>query len=984
MAEAHLNLHHALAELKKYSESLEHLRKALQLDPSLRNIPERYELTAVIGRGTTGTIYLARDTEQKRDVTVKVLRASYVREHVSPERWLKETEQLKKLDHPNLAKVYEAQIEGGRCMLVTESLSGRSLNSLLRESGPLPPDRAVDILGQACQGLIHAHQKGVLHLDLTPSNIFLRDQGPVAVMDFRTGRARKGTYVAERGAEAYAAPELIAGAGGDARADVYSLGAVLYTMLSGKLPIGAFPRLAEVAPQARRYDHLVTRSLRALPDERPSSVEEFARLLASSSEELTLPEREDDLEGWLEVLGYQPDHQRARELIGKMEARFRSEKDWDNLVALLLGRVEFEPDAATREKLLREVAQIFEREVGDLGKAFAALQHAFRENSSNVEIRKELERLAGATGLWNELLQEYTQLVQNLRDPKVACDWWVRMGRLYSHELGHDDYALASFNQALTLDGNRLDALTEAAEVLNRKGLHKDYARTLARLADLETDTLRRVELLKDLARTYLRELQNDEESVAAYRKILELDPPNAVAAAALEGLYRKTEAWNELCGLLRTRIEICQVVEDQRALRRSLAEVLAEKLDQPEQAIVQYQKLLEADPDDVGALKALERLYDITHRNEDYLKILDRRIAAAQSVDEKVTLCRRMASEWEGQEGGKAKAAEYLEKIVALKGADEETSKALVRLYWAIGEHGKLAEAYQRQLKASQSPTDRAGLYGALGKVYEEHLKDDIKAIEAFQNLLAIEPDSKIGLSALARLYQKAGNWARAVEMLEALSTREENVDRQVEIFYRIGLIEQEHLRRLEQAEAALAKALELKDNHVESLLALGELYLSRKDFGKAARMLREAGQATANELDKVKRLHLAGVTYQDSLGDVEKAREVFEELMAVDPEHVPTGERLAAIYEKAGESTAAARLQLQERLTSTIADTMVSSLQPAGVLVLIQAEHLCMSMRGARAPGSKVVTSAVRGICRTSAATRAEVLALIETPKA
>ena len=80
----------------------------------------------------------------------------------------------------------------------------------------------------------------------------------------------------------------------------------------------------------------------------------------------------------------------------------------------------------------------------------------------------------------------------------------------------------------------------------------------------------------------------------------------------------------------------------------------------------------------------------------------------------------------------------------------------------------------------------------------------------------------------------------------------------------------------------------------------------------------------------------------------------------------------------------TAAARLQLQERLTTAVADTLVESLDPDGVLVLIQAEHLCMSMRGVRAPGSRVVTSAVRGVFLTSAATRAEVLALIEAPSA
>ncbi|OFW55766.1 MAG: GTP cyclohydrolase I FolE [Actinobacteria bacterium RBG_16_64_13] len=79
----------------------------------------------------------------------------------------------------------------------------------------------------------------------------------------------------------------------------------------------------------------------------------------------------------------------------------------------------------------------------------------------------------------------------------------------------------------------------------------------------------------------------------------------------------------------------------------------------------------------------------------------------------------------------------------------------------------------------------------------------------------------------------------------------------------------------------------------------------------------------------------------------------------------------------------TVAARLQLQERLTSTIADTLLRSLQPEGVLVLIQAEHLCMSMRGVHATGSRVVTSAVRGTFRSSAATRAEVLAMIEAPR-
>jgi tetratricopeptide (TPR) repeat protein len=910
LAAAHLNLHVASAESKQFAEALAHLKKATELDPTLRTVPERYDLTAVIGRGTTGTIYQARDTAENRDVTVKVLRASYVREHVSPERWLKETEALKKLDHPNLAKLHEVIYEGGRCVLVTESLSGRSLSALLRESGHLTPDRAVEILGEVCKGLQHAHARGILHLDITPSNIFLRDDGKVALMDFRTGRAQKGRYVTERGSEGFAAPELLAAAGADARADVYSLGAVLYHMLTGKLAVGSFPRVSEVNAHARRFEPLVTRALRALPNERPQGVEEFAKALASSTEEVSLPEREDDLEGWLEVLGYQPDHARAREAIGKLEASYREGKNWDGLVTLLLGRVEFETELETRERLLREVAQIFEREVGDLGKAFAALQAAFRENHASAEIRKELERLAGATGLWNELLQEYTQLVQNLRDPKLACDWWVRMGRLYAHELGHDDYAIASFNQALALDANRADALTELAELLKKKGLHKDYARTLGKLADLETDASRRVEILKDLARTYVKDLGSDEESILAYRRILEIDPASTVAVSALEGLYRKAEMWKELATLLATRIDVTEVADDLTAYRHALAALYADKLADPEGAVREYRKLLEADPDDVKALKALERLYDQTGKNDEYLQILDKRIASAPTVDEKVALCRRMAVEWEAQEGGKAKAAEYLEKIVELKSGDEESFKGLTRIYWALGEHAKLANAYNRQIKITQAPADRAILYGALGKVYEDHLHDEGKAIEAFNNLISVDAESKIGLAALARLYQRSAVWGQAVSMLQKLSTKEENVEKQVEIFHQLGLIQAEHLKKDDEAEVSLVKALELKDSHVESLLALAELYRRRKDFGKAARMQREAAHATANELDRVKRLHAAGVAAQDDLKDEQKAREVFEELIGLDPEHVPTGERLAVMYERDRELEKAERV--------------------------------------------------------------------------
>ncbi|MBW2733771.1 MAG: SIR2 family protein, partial [Deltaproteobacteria bacterium] len=195
-ARAHLNLHHAMAELRQFVPALQHLERAAKADESLRVVPKRYELEAVIGRGSVGTVYQVRDVEGDEQLTLKVLRSDVVKEHVSAELWLEETSALLKLKHPHIVKTLDALIEGGRCVLVTENLQGRSLERMLREDGRLSPERAVELMHQIGAALSYAHGQGVLHLDVMPSNVFVRNEGGVALMDFRSGRAQKGRMIA--------------------------------------------------------------------------------------------------------------------------------------------------------------------------------------------------------------------------------------------------------------------------------------------------------------------------------------------------------------------------------------------------------------------------------------------------------------------------------------------------------------------------------------------------------------------------------------------------------------------------------------------------------------------------------------------------------------------------------------------------------------------------------------------------------------------
>ncbi|MCK5796996.1 MAG: SIR2 family protein, partial [Deltaproteobacteria bacterium] len=196
LAQAHLNLHHALAEMGDFEPALEHLKQAVAIDETTRIAPKRYKIKAILGRGSMGTVYRGQDTKKKRAVTIKVLRPSAVKEHISAELWLEESAALYALDHPHIAKVYDTFVEAGRCIVVAEHLKGRSLARRVGQDGPIPPDEVAAIMKQLSEALTYAHGEGVLHLDVMPGNIFQREDGTIALMDFRSGRARKGRTVA--------------------------------------------------------------------------------------------------------------------------------------------------------------------------------------------------------------------------------------------------------------------------------------------------------------------------------------------------------------------------------------------------------------------------------------------------------------------------------------------------------------------------------------------------------------------------------------------------------------------------------------------------------------------------------------------------------------------------------------------------------------------------------------------------------------------
>jgi serine/threonine-protein kinase len=263
----------------------------------------RYTVEKTLGRGGMATVELAHDTELDRRVAVKRLFASLADDAVFRRRFLREARMAAALSHPNLVAVFDVGDEEGLPYIVMEYVDGETLADLMHRTGPVAPDRAIDLLLQVCAGLQHAHAAGLVHRDIKPRNLLVRRDGVVKIADFGIARTLEATQLTQAGTvlgtAAYLAPEQAVGERVNAAADIYSLGAVGYELLSGRTPY-EFTSLAELSLQQREQPaspsaasaelaSLILRCLSFDPNDRPHSAAALAHELAQAPPDVTAP-----------------------------------------------------------------------------------------------------------------------------------------------------------------------------------------------------------------------------------------------------------------------------------------------------------------------------------------------------------------------------------------------------------------------------------------------------------------------------------------------------------------------------------------------------------------------------------------------------------------------------------------------------------------------------------------------------------------------
>ena len=211
----------------------------------LRNILDgRYVLAESLGSGGMAEVYLAHDEVLDRDVALKVLRSQYVRDEEFAERFRREARSAARLSHPNIVQVYDrGETEDGTCYIAMEYVSGGTLKKRIEEKGPFESRKAAAVAAQIADALGEAHEHGVIHRDIKPQNVLVTSSGDLKVTDFGIARAASAVTIsvtnAVFGTAGYISPEQALGESVSPASDLYSLGVILYEMLTGELPYTA-------------------------------------------------------------------------------------------------------------------------------------------------------------------------------------------------------------------------------------------------------------------------------------------------------------------------------------------------------------------------------------------------------------------------------------------------------------------------------------------------------------------------------------------------------------------------------------------------------------------------------------------------------------------------------------------------------------------------------------------------------------------------
>jgi len=710
--------------------------------PAIGSTISHYRITEKLGAGGMGVVYRAGDMNLQRDMALKFLPDELAADPGARKRLVKEAQAASRLNHPNIATIYEVDESHGTPFIAMELVNGESLKDVLRR-GPLPPQKLLDIARQIAEGLHEAHQGGILHRDIKPGNIMVDTKGRVKILDFGlaalTGQERKpgepeenfitrtATQWSTGGTVPYMSPEQLRGEAADVRSDIFAFGAMLYECLTGQLPFPGetsidimqailrrphTPVRSRVPDISSEWEELVARCLAKAPEQRPQSMGEVLDTLKRAA--APAPRAEKSLAVlYFENPGGSKEDEYFRDGITE-DVITELSKIKDLWVFTRSAVAAYRDKSATAPQVGRELNAAY------------VLEGSLRRAGNRLRITARLVETSTARSVWAERYDRQLEDVFAIQDE-------IAQNIARALQLMLSETEKRAIHKAPTTDVQAYDYYLRGRQFFyrfNRKGF--DFARQMfARAIVIDPAYARAYAGVADCCSFLYMYFEctdaNLKEADAASRKALELDPESAEAHASrgLAVLLNKhyQEAENEFDTAIRLDPRLYQAY-----YFRARACVSQGKL---QDAAHWFEEACRVNPEDYQAPNLLGAVYKGLNRERDAHDIRRRSLSITEKhlelYPEDARALYLGATSWAAI-GDRERALEWAERALNIDPNDPSVLYNVACDYALLGESEKALNCLEKSL-----------FHGEWYKGWAEHDSDldSIRAHPRFQAMM-------------------------------------------------------------------------------------------------------------------------------------------------------------------------------------------------------------------------------------------------------
>ncbi len=636
---------------------------------------------------------------------------------------------------------------------------------------------------------------------------------------------------------------------------------------------------AEGAPE--RISQAFLEIARGLPPEelatRKSLLFRAARVLAARRD--TLPAAEALYE---ELIELDPEDRIA---FGGLEDVRRRQGKFEELIETLLGRSERAPTRVERARVYAEIGRIYAQDIKDRDQALVAFTQAICEDPQQDSIASEIERLAGSREeAWAEVLSSATESAQNVElSAEERAALFLRAGRWYAERLNRLDLALPCYQAVVAADPANDAALEGMAKIYQKAQQWAELGGVLTRRADASPSPALARDYRAEAAELLELYLGDPAASRSMVEAILAEDPGHVAASNQLVRLCERAGDHGALVKILERRAD-AQRGEDKVKTLCRIAELFELKLGDDAEAERRLQAALDIDPRSLDALRGLDRLYSKAGRFQDLLVNLDLQIAAAATPRQKIALWERIAAIHEEEFLDHDRAAHALEQVLSLDPTHEGALSGLARHYRALERWEDAVELYEKHERLIAEPLRRLALILQRARLLAERLASPDRALRAYEEALALEPQHPQALEALARLRESAGDADAALSAIDALAAKATTPEARAEQFVRAARLLESRGDR-DAAVERYKQALDANPRDLGTAAALREAYVARGDVNAAIQLLERAVEHTEGDIAKAKLIGQSATLYASNLKDPKRAEEAAKRAAKLDP---------------------------------------------------------------------------------------------------